>query len=182
MATDVNISNATAGGYTLVSGGKITTNILEVQTANIVDGAITSAKIGTAEITSAKIGYAEIESLNIKNSNITTSKILDDNVTITVFSVASSANPTVTITLPANASIFVMGTLHCTFANTAYLRVTASPTGAHLLSTWQHLGSNNIGTMTFGTSNYTYAGDYTFKLEDSNVNNYGNIIVFARMK
>lgn len=54
-----------------VEATSLATGTAMVQTANIVNGAITSAKIGDAQITSAKIGNAEVGTLKIGGNAVT---------------------------------------------------------------------------------------------------------------
>ena len=90
------ISASLAGGYTLISGGKINTSIIQVGTAQILNAAITNAKIGNLAVSAAKIGNSAITYAKIGHAEVGTLTIAGDAITQRV--VASGSNPTLSIT------------------------------------------------------------------------------------
>jgi uncharacterized protein YjbI with pentapeptide repeats len=75
LSINGDITSAKANGETLISGGYINTTLLRVDTAEIVDAAITNAKINNAAITEAKIDSAAITNAKIADAAITDAKI-----------------------------------------------------------------------------------------------------------
>jgi hypothetical protein len=90
------------------SGNKINTDILNVKTANIEDGAITNAKIGTAAITSAKIEDGTITTAKIGDAQITAAKIA--NATITTANIADAQITTAKIASTLQSTDYSAGT------------------------------------------------------------------------
>jgi hypothetical protein len=160
MATDVNISNAAAGGYTLISGGKLTTDILEVNTANIVNAAIKTAHIDTAQVTTAKIANLAVDSAQIANlavdtlqiagTAVETAKIKDNAVSepISAYTIGSVLTALNTILQTASITPVFSDTTISVFCSCSFLANSGSEIGITIYRKSVDGGLTTIGSET----------------------------------
>ena len=140
--------------------GKITITGKDIETSDIVDGAVTTAKIADTNVTTAKIADANVTTAKLANSAVTTAKIADANVTN-----AKLANDAVTTDKIADDAI-VADKIAANAVTTDKIQdanVTAGKLAANSVTTAKIVDAN-VTTAKIADANVT-----TAKIADANV-------------